>query len=228
MKKILLIFSLVLLSRFGFSQTIFKPVKIDSLVTVSLPKIYQKKDTVNQTIFTSQGLYGYMVVIRLANAKNNTPLKKEKDLNKVFNDYMKGVQAQVTNGSIMNIGDTTVGTLKAKVFTLQVDNGGSSLECRKFILLYTQDATYTFEYYYHNTTAYLIGDELHGFTSSIKLSPGLQRNDQYLATGPQKQSPLVKYAPYAGGLVVIIIIIAVVISRRRRNAKKLVGRNKKS
>jgi hypothetical protein len=224
MKKILLIFSLILTTQIGFSQTIFKPVKIDSLVTVSLPKIYQKKDTLNQSTFTSQGLYGFMVVIRQANAKNNTPLKKEKDLNKVFNDYMKGVQAQVTSGSIMNIGDTTIGPLKAKVFTLQSDNGGNSLECRKFVLLYTQDVTYTFEYYYHNTTAYLIGDELHGFTSSIKLSPDLQRNDQYLATGPQKKSPIVMYA---GGLVIIIIIIAVV-SRRRRNAKKPVSRKKKA
>jgi hypothetical protein len=224
MKKILTLFSISFLSVFALGQT-FKPVKVDSLVTVSLPKIYQVKDTLNQHILTAQGLYGYMMVIKVTNAKNNTPLKKEKDLNKVFNDYMKEVQQQSATGSIINKGDTIIGTLKAKVFTLESNNGGNSLESRKFVLLYTQDATYTFEYFYRNVTAYLISDELNDFTGSIKLSPGLQRNDQYLAIGQQTQSPIVRYFWYGGGLLIIIIIIVVITSRRRK-AKKQVRKKK--
>jgi hypothetical protein len=82
MKKILISFSvLLLLSAAGFAQAL-KPVKIDSLVTISLPEKYTRKDTLGQQVFSGNTPLGYMVVIRQPNAENNTPLKKERDLNK--------------------------------------------------------------------------------------------------------------------------------------------------
>jgi hypothetical protein len=61
MKKILVIFSLVLFATAGFAQIPLKPVKIDSLVTISLPEKFTKKDTLGQSIYSGNGavrLYG--------------------------------------------------------------------------------------------------------------------------------------------------------------------------
>ena len=88
MKKILASLILPFFAFAGFSQ-VLKPVKIDSLVTISLPTGYQQKDTLNQQIFSANALYGYTVTIRQPNAKNNTPLKKESDLSKVLRISLK-------------------------------------------------------------------------------------------------------------------------------------------
>jgi len=216
MKKIFLSFTLLLFAIPGFSQ-LMKPVKIDSLVTVSLPPGYQKKDTVGEQIFTANSMYGYMVVIREPNAKNNTPLKKEKDLNKVLKTYVKGIQGESAGSSAQNIRDTTIGALKAKVFTLKSDDGSGDVQYRNFILLYTQDATYTFEYVYPENRADLIKDELKAYSSSIKLSPELNRHDQYVSNA-KGMSSTVKIAVFGGGGLVIILVIVLIVRRKRRLA----------
>lgn len=213
MKKIFLSITFLLFIVSAFGQ-VMKPVKIDSLVTVSLPPGYQKKDTLGQQIFTVNGLFGYMVIIREANAKGNTPLKKEKDLNKVLKDYIKGIQKQVSDGTTQNVRDTTIGTLKAKIFTLQSDEGGDDIQLRNFILIYTQEVTYTFEYVYPDNRKDLIKDEYKAFVNSIKFSADLQRNDQYLSNA-NGLSLIVKIAIGAGVLLIIIVIIVVV--RRKRS-----------
>ena len=53
-------------------------------------------------------------------------------------------------------------------------------------LLYTKDATYTFEYGYPEARKDFIKDESKAYYASIKLSPELQRNDQYMDTTPSK------------------------------------------
>ena len=72
MKNIFLSIALLLFTVSGFSQ-LLKPVKIDSLVTVSLTPGYQQKDTLGQHIFSANGLYGSMIVVVEPNAKNNAP-----------------------------------------------------------------------------------------------------------------------------------------------------------
>ena len=47
-----------------------------------------------------------MMAIDEPNAKNNQPLKKEKDLNEVFKKYINGIQQQSGNGSAQNVRDT--------------------------------------------------------------------------------------------------------------------------
>jgi hypothetical protein len=200
----------------GFSQ-LLKPVKIDSVVTVSLPPGYQKKDTLDQRIFSANGLYGYMVVIRAANAKNNTPLKKEKDLNKVLQDYVKGIQGQSGDGSAQNVRDTTIGTLKAKIFTLKTDDGNGVFQFRNFILVYTREVTYTFEYGYPDNRKDMVKDEFKAYTASIKLSPELQRNDQYLSNAKGLSSNA-KIAIFGGGGLIIILTIILIIRIKRKLA----------
>jgi hypothetical protein len=214
MKKIFLSLILLLLAIPGFSQVV-KPVKLDSLVTVSLPPGYQKKDTLGEQIFSANGLFGYMVAIREANAKNNAPLKKARDLNKVLKDYIKGIQGQASDGSAQNVRDTTIGALKAKIFTLQSDVGGDDVEYRNILLLYTQDATYTFEYVYPENRKDLVKDEYKAYIASIHFSPGLQRNDQYLSSA-NGLSTINQIEIFGGGGLLIIVVIVLIARRKRR------------
>ena len=212
MKKILVIFSLVLLASTGFAQIPLQPVKIDSLITVSLPKGFTKKDTLGQSVYSGNGQYGFMTVIRAPN-ENNKPLKKEKDLNKVLQDYVKGIRGQ-SNGDVMNLRDTTLGHLKAKTFTLEVDQG-AGIQARNFIIIYTQDITYTIEYYYEALRKDLAKDEYKTYSSSIKVSPELKRTDQYLSMA-KGMSTGAKIGIYGGGALLLIIIIVLVIRSRKK------------
>jgi len=213
MKKILILFSLVLLASTGFAQIPLKPVKIDSLVTISLPQEFTKKDTLGQSIYSGNGSYGYMVVIRAPNADNNTPLKKERDLNKVLKDYIKGIKGQ-SEGSTQNVRDTTIGHLKAKTFTLETDQG-AGIQLRNFIIIYTQDVTYTFEYYYEQLRVDLAKGEYKTFSSSIVLSQELKRTDQYLSNA-KGLSPTAKIAIYGGGALLVILIIVLLVRRKKK------------
>ena len=49
----------------------YKPVKIDSLVTISMPAGYTQKDTLGQHIYTANADFGYIVTMVEPNAKNN-------------------------------------------------------------------------------------------------------------------------------------------------------------
>jgi hypothetical protein len=213
MKKIFLSLTLIFMAISGFCQLI-KPVKIDSLVTVSLPQAYQKKDTTDRTIFTANGLYGYMVVLLEPNAKNNAPLKKEKDLNKVLKAYIKGIQGESAGSGVENLRDTTIGTLKAKSFVLKTDDGSGDIVYRNFVLIYTQEVTYTFEYVYPENRKDLIKDEYKTYISSIRLSPELQRNDQYLSNA-KGLSTINKIEIFGGGGLVLIFVIVLVARKKK-------------
>jgi len=217
MKKILLSFALILgVIISAHSQTALKPVKIDSLVTVSLPDGYQKKDTLGQHIYSANALYGFMTVIVAPNEKNNTPLKKENDLDKVLKKYITSIEGQSGAGtSAQHVRDTTIGSLKAKVFTLKKDDGSGSVQLINFTLLYTQETTYTLEYVYGEERKDVVKDEYKSFASSIRISPELQRNDQYLSNA-KGLSPALKVAIYGGGALIIIFIIVTVVRRKRR------------
>ncbi len=218
MKKTILSLSLILFATLGFSQ-ILKPVKIDSLVTVSLPANYTTKDTLGQQIFQGTASLGYITVIRAPNAANNKPLNKEKDLKKVFKTFAEGIRTQSGGGSIMNPRDTTIGNLEARVFTLRVDNSGSTgeaVQLRRFILIYTQEASYTLEYIFPEARLDLAKAELNEFSSSIKLAPDLKRNDQYISNAKGLSTP-VKIALY-GGVPLILIIVFITIRRKKQLA----------
>jgi hypothetical protein len=213
MKKILISFSLLLLSVAGFSQALV-PVKVDSLVTVSLPQKFTKKDTLGQQIYSGNTPLGYMVVIRQPNAENNTPLKKERDLNKVLKDYIKGIKGQAEGSDALNVRDTTIGHLKAKTFTLSTDQG-AGVQLRNFIVIYTQDVTYTFEYYYQQNRAELVKDDYKAFSSSIKVSPELKRTDQYLSNAKGISPSLIS------GVVIVLVFIGIIVFYVTRRNKKL-------
>jgi hypothetical protein len=216
MKKILTGCFLLFIAVAGHSQAL-KPVKIDNLVTVSMPAINQEKDTLGQKIYSANTAYGFVTVILAPNEKNNAPLKKEKDLNKALKDYITKIQAQAGGGSALHVRDTTIGALKAKVFTLKSADNADNVQYINFTLIYTQEATYTFEYVYPEIRKDLVAGEYKAFISSIKLSPELQRNDQYL-NGDTGMAPVVKIAIFGGGTLIVILIIVLVMKRKKNLA----------
>jgi LPXTG-motif cell wall-anchored protein len=60
----------------------------------------------------------------------------------------------------------------------------------------------------------VVNNELNTFLSSIKLSPELQRNDQYLSNDTG-MSQGVKMGLIAGGSVLIIALVVVLINKRK-------------
>jgi hypothetical protein len=215
MRKLLLSIVLILFTISGFCQEL-QPVKLDNEVTVSLFPGYQRKDTSKESIYSVNGLFGYMIAIREANAKNNTPLKNAGGLNKELKTYIKGIQAEVDNSSAQNVRDTTIGTLKAKVFTLKSGGDQSEPTYRNFLLLYTKDATYTFEYVFPETRSGIVKNEYKSFISSIKTAPDLNWNDQYLSQSTGMSSTT-QIGLFGGGGVLLIIMI-VVAARRKKPA----------
>jgi len=213
MKKLIIIFAILFSVNAVFGQSL-KSIKLDSLVNVSLPSSYTQKDTLGQQIYSANSDLGYMIAIRQANAKGNQPLQKENDLNAVLKKYIQGIQTQSGNGSAQNVRDTTIGTLKAKAFTLLVSDPNGESQYRNFILLYTQDATYTFEYGYGESRKDLIKGESKAYFASIKLSPELQRTDQYVDTRPQASGNKYIVIEVAGG-VLIIGLLAWLVFRKR-------------
>jgi hypothetical protein len=217
MKKIFLISATLILSALtGFGQDL-KPVKIDSLVTVSLPAEYQKTDTLGQQVFSSNSSLGYVVVLRTPNAKNTKPLQKERDLDAVLKEKVKSIQSESSYASAQYVRDTTIGKLKAKTFTLQTDEGQGDIQFRNIVLLYTNAANYIFEYVYPNKRKDMVAGEYKSFVNSIKLSPELERNDQYLSNA-KGMSPTLLMVLIGGA---ILIIVGVVIYMKRKNQMEL-------
>jgi hypothetical protein len=216
MKKLIILFGILFSMNAVFGQSL-KSVKVDNLVTVSLPSSYSKKDTLGQQIFSANTDLGYMMAIREPNAKGNQPLKKEKDLNAVLKKYIQGIQSQSGNGSTQNVRDTTIGTLKAKTFTLFVKDPNGDNQYRNFILLYTQEATYTFEYGYSETRKDLIKGESKAYFSSIKLSPELQRNDQYTDTSASHSISTVSIFEIGGGVLVLFVAAWLIFRKKDSN-----------
>lgn len=218
MKKALISFLLLLYIAPAFSQ-LGKPVTIDSLVTITMPPGFQKKDTLGQQVYSANGLYGYMEVIKALNPKNTRVLKRESDLNRVLKDYVKGIQGQSGNGSAQNVRDTTMGTLDAKVFTLRTDDGNGNILYRNFVLLYTTEATYTFEYGYPEDRKDVVKGEYTSFVKSIKISPDLNSRDQYISKSKGLPKNMI-IGIGAGAVLVIVIIILLLVRRKKRRSHR--------
>jgi hypothetical protein len=217
MKKLILLFAILFSMKTVFGQG-YKAVKIDNLVTISMPAGYTEKDTLGQHIYSANTNFGYMMAIAEPNAKNNKPLKKASDLNNVFKDYVKGIQNQTPYSSAQNVRDTTVGTLKAKAFTLVTDDGTGNIQYKNFLLIYTTDATYTLAYGYPDFRKDMVKGESQAYFGSIKLSPELQRNDQYTDLSSSSSTLSTNTViEISGGVLVVFVLVWLIFFRRSSN-----------
>ncbi len=210
MKKLVLYLSIFLFARQANAQYYLNPVKVDNLISVSLPKDYIKSNQGGQDVLTANGSYGSMVVIRSVNPVLKQPVKNVKGLDNVFKEYVKNVQRSLPEGNIMNDHDTTIGKLTAHDFTLQLDTG-SGPQSRYFRLIYTKNVTYTFQYLYEDFRKDLAAGEMKAYLQSINVSPELTTADQYITVAPS--FPIVRVIIFAG--IAFVIIGGVIFYRRR-------------
>jgi subtilase family serine protease len=213
MKKLLVLFSILLLVRQADAQTKYylSPVKIDQMVSVSLPNGSVKLDTLGQQTISAKGAYGSMLVIRAANTKGE-PVKNESGLDEVFKTYIQTLQKSLPDGEVLNAHDTTINKLKAYSFTLQIDSG-SGIQSRRFVLLYTKNVSYTFEYLYDDFRKDLAAGEGKAFFNSIRVSEDLTKASQYITVSADRFTPLIKIIIAA---IILAIIIGVIVIIRRR------------
>lgn len=216
MKKILISFRMISFALAGYSQQAIKPVKLDSVVSVSLPVDYKKIDTLGQQTYNARSQYGYIIVSRVPNPPNKV-LKKEKDLKNVFKEYIYKVQASLKEGTITDNHDTIINKLEVRDFVLRTDTG-SGVQLRKFRILYTQPVTYTFQYLYDEGRKDVAAKEMDAFFKSIKSPPELDGTDQYLTFGKWQGFSTTLIAIVAAGVAIIVFIIIMVRKKRRDDA----------
>lgn len=215
MKKILISAGLVLFALAGWAQRL-KTVKLDSLVSVSLPADFRKTDTLGQQTYTANAQYGYIIIGRSPNPPGNKTLKKEKDLDKVFEEYIRKVQGSLPNGNVTRDHDTIINNLEVRDFTLRTDTG-SGVQIRKFRILYTKPVTYTFQYLYDEIRKEVAKTEKDAFFKSITIAPGLNGTDQYTLYGKPTKINTLAIVCIAAGVIIIVLIVLLIRKRRRKD-----------
>ena len=215
MKKILISVGLVFFALSASAQRL-KTIKLDSLVSVSLPADFHKTDTLGQQTYTARAQYGYIIVARSPNPPGNQTLKKEKDLDKVFKEYIRKVQGSLPNGNITNDHDTIINNVELRDFTLRTDTG-SGVQLRKFRILYTKPVTYTFQYLYDGIRKEVAKKEKDAFFKSITIKPGLSGADQYTFFGKSAKISTLAIVCIAAGVIIIVLIILLMRKKRRND-----------
>jgi hypothetical protein len=213
MKKLIVSFSLVIAAFTAFGQRL-KTVKLDTLVSVTLPADYHTQDTLDEQTYTANAQYGYIIVGRSPNPSGNTTLKKEKELNNVFKEYIRKVRSSLPDGIIQNDHDTIIHNIEVRDFTLSTDTG-SGIQLRRFRILYTKPVTYTFQYLYDDMRKDIATDEMNTFFKSIKISPDFNGTDQFTLYGKHGRVNSLIVILVAGGAVVLLLIVLIAKKRRR-------------
>ncbi len=217
MKKLLIGFCLAIFAAASQAQ-VLKPVKIDSILTVSLPAEFIKRDTLHQTVYSGTASLGYIVVIKSPNPPGDS-LRKEKDLNKVFKQYITQLQQTApSQSSVLNSKDTIVRNTEVRDFDLSTSDPSQGDEIRRFRILYSKPFTYTFEYVYPVSREDIARKESNDFFASIKTSPSFNGTDQFTMYGKLTgMNTIFKIALVA---VMAIILIGLIIIIRRRLKKE--------
>jgi hypothetical protein len=215
MKKTIISFSLILFAMAGFSQKV-KTVELDKTVSVNLPADYAKLDTLGQQTYTGNSEFGYIMVSRTPNPATNKTLKKEKELNNVFKEYIRKVQASLKEGTITNDHDTIVNHLEMRDFVLRTDTG-SGVQLRKFRVLYTKPVTYTFQYLYDEGRQDVAAKEMTAFFASIKSAPELDGADQFTTFGMPQGLNGTTIILIVSGVAIIAFVVLMVRKKRKHD-----------
>ena len=220
MKKILISFNLALAFATAAVCQPLKRVKLDSVVSVNMPADYHKLDTLGQQSYTANAQYGYIIVNRSPNPARNKTLKKEKDLNSIFKEYIRKIQASLSDGHVINDHDTVINNLEVRDFTLQTDTG-SGVQLRRFRILYTKPVTYSFQYLYDEIRKDVAAQEMNEFFKSITVASAVNGTDQFTNFGQHKGINKIWWIAIA--VLAVIVVIAVLIIRKRRRSDILIN-----
>jgi hypothetical protein len=205
MKPLILILTLLILSYTSYAQE-WEIVKIDSTVSVKLPKGFSKTDMDDKYSLVAVSPWGTILIFKTLDDKMSTPdIEKDKHLKKYYDDYIKNVRTVSPGANINDEKDGKLGALNVKDFTLQIDTGSGVLY-RNFRLLHASSATYIFEFLYQDLHSEFAVPEKEKFFNSIEVNEQLDKTDQYTSDEINNNNAASKkylYWAIPGGIVLI-------------------------
>ncbi len=205
MKPIILFLSLFIFTNTSYGQD-WETVKIDSTVSVKLPKGFNKTDKNDKYSLVAVSPWGTILIFKTVDDVTTTPdIEKDKHLKKYYDDYVKNVRTVSPGALINDEKDGKLGALNVKDFTLQIDTGSGVLY-RNFRLLHASSATYIFEFLYQDLHSEFAVPEKEKFFNSIEVNEQLERADQYTSDEINDNNASSKkylYWAIPGGLILI-------------------------
>jgi hypothetical protein len=219
MKKLIILLALYLIPFLSLAQT-WDTFRIDSAVSVGLPKGFTKTETIKQFSLVARTSFGTILIFKVPDNPQITPdIEKDKHLKNYYDNYIKSVEQSSSAALITDEKDNLIGELKVKDFTLKIDTGGGVLY-RDFRILHTNGATYTFEFLYQNIHKEYAIPERGKFFNSIEVNENISRSDQYTSHNLNSDSPdNSKYLI----LLIIIVLLAIGLTILRILLKKPQG-----
>jgi len=214
MKKIIILFAIFMIPVLSQAQ-IWDTFKIDSAVSVKLPKGFTKTETDKKYSLVAISSFGTILIFKIPDIPQVTPdIEKDRHLKNFYDDYIKSVKISSANALITGEEDKLIGEFKVKDFTLQIDTG-SGILFRDFRILHANSATYTFEFLYQNIHKEYAIPERNKFFNSIEVNENLSRSDQYTIQSLNSDKPdNSKYLTWgiivlilAGGLATILVLL---------------------
>ncbi|WP_207427143.1 hypothetical protein [Pedobacter sp. SYSU D00535] len=220
MKYLHLTYIFVLFSMAAIAQE-WKMYRIDPVIQVSLPEKFERKDTLGQTLISSDAPFGTIqITISPDNPKTTPDIEKERHLKRYYDDFRNRLLSTSAGGSILNERDTTVGKLKVKDLTLAVDSG-SGKQYRNIRILHEEGNTYTFQYLFKDIHREYALPESRTFFHSIRFPADADVATQFTnpenTTGETPPGGKRKIIISAGVLLILIGIIYILWRRRRRH-----------
>ncbi len=216
MKPSILVLFIFLLLKSAFAQD-WETVKIDSTVSVKLPKGFTKTEKKDKYSLVAVSPWGTILIFKTLDDEMSTPdIEKDKHLKKYYDDYINNVRTVSTGSIIKDEKDGKLGALNVKDFTLQIDTGSGVLY-RNFRLLHASSATYIFEFLYQDLHSEFAVPEKEKFFSSIEVNEQLNRSDQFTSDEINDNNAASKkylYWAIPGGAILIGLIFFVLRKRR--------------
>ncbi|MGV3685234.1 MAG: hypothetical protein ACO1NS_06370 [Daejeonella sp.] len=216
MKAIFLTLALFILSNTSYSQE-WETVRIDSAVSVKLPKGFNKTEKNDKYSLVAVSPWGTILIFKTPDDPMVTPdIEKDKHLQQYYDDYINNVRTVSTGSVIKDEKNGLLGELKVKDFTLQIDTGSGVLY-RNFRLLHASSATYIFEFLYQDLHSQFAVPEKEKFFNSIQVNESLNKKDQFTSDEINSNNAASKkylYWAIPGGIILLALIVFLV--RRRR------------
>ena len=220
MKHLHLATIFILLSISVFGQE-WKAYKIDDSVQVSLPEKFTRKDTLGQTMISSDAPFGRIqITISPDNPKITPDIEQEKHLQLYYDDFVNRIKTSAKEGIISNERDTMLGKLKVKDFSLSVDSG-SGKQIRNFRILHVNSNTYTFQYLYQDIHAEYALPESMTFFSSLRIPPEVDVRSQFTKpanTTGETPAGTNRMVWIAGGIAFLILVFFLILTARKRRS----------
>lgn len=216
MKILNLILALTILSNTSYSQD-WETVKIDTTVTVKLPKGFTKSQKDDKHSLVAVSPWGTILIFKTGDNPMVTPdIEKDKHLEEYYDDYIENVRTVSTGSIIKDEKDGLLGELKVKDFTLQIDTGSGVLY-RDFRLLHASSATYIFEFLYQDIHSQFAVPEKEKFFNSIEISEQVDKTHQYTSEEINKNNAASKkylYWAIPGGITLLGLCVFTLRKRK--------------